>query len=354
MNSIDINNLSNKQFEMYLNLLKEIGNKFQKNSLISDSDFSEYQIDYMDPELTPEKFKTDRLNVLEEKKNFSLKEFVIFEKDNPVTWIAFKRISTSIFAFICDSIYEDFPESLIEEILNTIDIYITENGIEEIFFWTIDERRKEIFKKAGIKVSTESITSKLLKNDIDFEKLKNIVDDNSFIKDFELRLMHEFPEELYEEFSETMNEVFLESVVLSPQKPVLKTFTKDRLINMIKRDKEEGDPMYMYVVLDKNKVAAFCRVYLEKYYGKIFIQHCGGLTGVAKKYRGKGFAKYLKAKMYIKINEDYPDFEYALTDTKPWNKYMYRINEELGFKPFENSLTFKFTKEIIENYFENH
>ena len=164
--------------------------------------------------------------------------------------------------------------------------------------------------------------------------------------------MNEFPVELYDEFSEIMNEIYQESVALSPNKFVLKTFTKERLINMIKEDKEEGDPMYMYVISDNNKIAAFCRVYVKKDYGKYFVQHCGGLTGVGKNYRGKGFAKYLKAKMYLKINEDYPDFKYALTDTRPWNKYMYRINEEFGFKPFERSLTFKFTKEIIMNYFK--
>ena len=57
--------------------------------------------------------------------------------------------------------------------------------------------------------------------------------------------------------------------------------------------------------------------------------------------------------MYLKIQEDYPDFEQIFTDTYPWNKYMYRINEEFGFKPFQKGYTFRFTKEYLEKLNES-
>ncbi len=52
--------------------------------------------------------------------------------------------------------------------------------------------------------------------------------------------------------------------------------------------------------------------------------------------------------MYLKIREDYPNFRHALTDTYPWNKYMFKINEELGFKILCEGCIFKFTKENLD------
>jgi hypothetical protein len=348
MKWIEIKNLTDRQFAVYLKMLIEIRNKFQEGSLIADNDWSEYQIDYLKINLSAVEFKKDKLKKITERKKYSLKEFVIFESDEPVAWVALKRVSNERYEFICDSIYSEFPESLFKAITEILNEYLSEEGIDKIDFWTHDERKKETFKNAGMKITMETLLSKLNRRDIDFENLKKIIEKNTSAENYELKLLHEFPEELHTEFIAIMDDVNRESQLFNPQKREYKEFTKERLIKMINQDKEDGDPMYMYVLFDRDKIAAFCRVYIEKDSKNYFIQHCGGLTGVGKNYRGKGFAKYLKAKIYLKINEDYPDFEYALTDTYPWNKYMFRINEEFGFKPFEKGMTFGFTKEYLE------
>ena len=351
MKAVELKNLTDKEFEMYLELLKEIRNKYQNSSLIADTDWNEYQIDYSKINFSLQEFKIDKLSKIEEREKYSLKEFVFFENGIPAGWIALKRIFGKRYEFILDSLYEKFPKNLFDVIKETAAAYLNEAGVNSIFFWTHDERKKEIFKNEGFEISNESFKSKLFREDMDIQKLRNIVSENKFIKYYELKLLHEFPEELLDDFTEIMDDVHKESQFFNPVKIEHKEYTKDSLLRMINDDKELGDPMYMYVIFDKNKIAAFCRVYLEKNSKNFFIQHCGGLTGVGKNYRGKGFAKYLKAKMYLKINEDYPDFEYALTDTYPWNKYMYSINEEMGFRLTEKGLTFKFTKENIMNDF---
>ncbi|MDQ3022238.1 MAG: hypothetical protein M3R36_16945, partial [Bacteroidota bacterium] len=318
----------------------------QEGSMIADNDWSEYQIDYQKINFIPEEFKKDKLSKIEERKNYSLKEIVFFENEKPAGWIALKRISGERYEFICDSQYEKFPNELFRAITETVNIYLKEAGVNDISFWTHDERKMETFKYRGIEITHETFLSKLSRKDMDIQKLRDIIDENKFAKNYELKLLHEFPEELYNGFTEIMNDVIQESHLYNPKEREYKEFTKEELLKMINQDKEDGDPMYMYVLIDKNRIAAFCRVYIEKDSTNFFIQHCGGLTGVGKNYRGKGFAKYLKAKMYLKIIEDYPDFKYAQTDTYPWNKYMYRINEAMGFKVCEKGLTFRFTKEF--------
>lgn len=353
MEAIELKDLTDEQFSLYLNLLIEIRNKFQEGSLLADDDWSEYQVDYLKIN-NAEEFKAGRLKNIEERKNFSLKEFVFFENEKPVAWIAFKRVTTDRYEFIFESEFESLPKALTEALLITVRKYLSGAGIDQITFWTHDDRKKDSFKNAGMEIYLETINSKLYKKDIDFGLLEKIVNENKAAENYELRLLHEFPEELYDEFVEIMHEVNIESRLFDPRGSDYKGFTRETLMKMIEQDKEDGDPMYMYVLFDnennKDKIAAFCRVYIEKDSGNYFIQHCGGLTGVGKNYRGNGFAKYLKAKMYLKILEDYPDFEYAKTDTYPWNKYMYKINEEMGFKPSEIGISFGFTKEFLENH----
>ncbi len=73
---------------------------------------------------------------------------------------------------------------------------------------------------------------------------------------------------------------------------------------------------------------------------------------MARAHRGKGFAGYLKAKMYLKLLEENSDFTNIETDTMSWNTYMYRINEEFGFKPLKYGCEFKLTKDFVESYLE--
>jgi len=187
----------------------------------------------------------------------------------------------------------------------------------------------------------------------------------------------------------------------NPNKPVVEKRSKEELIRKLKWDKGPEDKMFVYMLMDNENIAAFCSLFirvenkhmvdqagglttvgrnyrgknlakylkakmylkmLEEYpdfefirtdtypWNKHMVDQAGGLTTVGRNYRGKNLAKYLKAKMYLKMLEEYPDFEFIRTDTYPWNRHMYRINEEMGFKPYEKYTEMKFKKSQIEQY----
>jgi len=172
------------------------------------------------------------------------------------------------------------------------------------------------------------------------------------VKNYDLVLYREIPEEIYDRYVDFINEVLIAKEFYNPVKKDIREFTNEDLLRSIRNDKEDGDPMYMFTLFDKEKIVGFCMVYIQKEDNDVFIQHCGRLTAVAEKYRGMNFGKYLKARMYLKISEDYPKFRHILTDTYPWNKYMFRINEEFGFKIFCEGCVFRFTKEHLEKISE--
>lgn len=56
------------------------------------------------------------------------------------------------------------------------------------------------------------------------------------------------------------------------------------------------------------------------------------MTGVTSEYRGKGLSKWLKAALFRKIGEDFPDNKYMTTDMRAVNFPIQKVNEQMGYK----------------------
>jgi len=138
----------------------------------------------------------------------------------------------------------------------------------------------------------------------------------------------------------------------NPEKRIISKRSKESLLTKLKYDKGPKDRMYMYMLFDGDNIAAFSSLYIREE-NKNIIDHGGGLTTVSRNYRGQNLARFLKAKLYLKMLDEFPHFDYIKTDTYPWNKYMYRINEEMGFKPFKEYSEFKISKATLENSINN-
>ncbi|MDQ3022473.1 MAG: hypothetical protein M3R36_18185 [Bacteroidota bacterium] len=350
MEAIAFIDLTDKQFFLYMNLITKIRTKYEENTFVLDYDWNEYR-DYFYTKISGLKeFKKKRLKILEDGIVRALNEFIIFDGEKPVAFVAFKKLNGDRHEFIFDSVYAETPKEVLRVIFKVINLLLKENELSKAYYLSNKKPERELFKKSGIEITQEIVNSRLLKKDIDFEKLKSFVDNNKYAKDYNLILYREIPEEIFDSYVVFMNDVLNAKEFSNPVKQKLRVYTKDNLLRSIKIDKEEGYLMYMYMLFDKENIAGVCKVYIEKEDESVFVQQCGGITGVADKYRGKGLAKYLKALMYLKMSEDYPDFRHVLTDTFPWNKHMFSINEEFGFRIFNEGCIFMFTKNDLENF----
>ncbi len=353
MERIELRNLTDDQFQKYLGLLKLIKNKYEKESFRLDYDWNEYR-DYYFKEYSDGKiFKSERLKIAEENKEKSLWEYIIFDHERPVAWMSCKRVSGDYHQFIFDYEGSDITDNLLAQIFEGLKFYLKETGAKSISYWANYKEKADAFRRAGFNSADNNVNSILQRKDIDFEKLRDITENTENIKNYDLKLFREIPEEIYDRYVDFMNEARPAMNLYRPHKKETEIYTKESLLKSIRRDAEDGAPIYMYVIFDRDTIAAFCKVYIERIDDSVFIQHCGGLTGVSAQYRGRGFAKFLKAKMYLKILEDYPDFRHILTDTFPWNKYMYRINEEFGFRILDEASSFDITSEFLEKIIMN-
>ena len=295
--------------------------------------------------------KGDIIEGLNESEDAFSDYYILFDKNEAIAFIdVFVRRGS--FYVIFDHRNKIIIEADLQIIFREINEIMKQRPQDEIYFITSYERLYEPLLKSGAEVYEETLNSRLLKKDIDFSGLEKIVSGNQEAENYELKLFREIPEELFDKLLPYMNEVTEDMNQFHPRNKHVK-YTMTDLITRAQDVKEDKDPFYMYVLIDKTDIAGFCSVFVGSENGKPYIDHIGSLTSVGRNYRGKGLAKFLKAKMYLKIFDGFPDLEFIATDTFPWNKYMYRINEDFGFKPFKKGYTFRITENLLNNYESN-
>lgn len=293
-------------------------------------------------------FRKKRLCDYELNKDRLQDEKVIFDGDTAIGWLAY-RLDRQGSSFSFNTIYSPIPEDFIKLILKTVYDFINENGEDASYFWTFDKQRIEAMKNISAPVFEEMMISRISRSEMDIKFYNEIVNKTN-IEGYKLIFLNNVPEELLDKYVQLRNEISEDMAELKPVKHLNKKWTRRDIIRLAETDKLEGSQMWMYMLLDeKDEIAAFCSLYVENDNPDI-IRQSGGLTAVARCHRGKGFAAFLKAKMYLKLLEENKDFKYVETDTMPWNTYMYRINERFGFKPHSYGSEFRLTKEYIKEY----
>jgi GNAT superfamily N-acetyltransferase len=293
-------------------------------------------------------FKKNRLSDLELNNDRAQNEYVIFNDDTAIGWLAY-RLDRRGSSFTFNTIYAPVPVDFMRLILKTVYDFINQKGEEASFYWSFDENCISALKNINAPVFEEMMITHISRNEMDAKFYNNIIDQTN-TDGYKLMFFNTVPEELLDKYVQLRNEISEDMAELKPVKHLNKRWTKNDIIRMAETDKLEEAQMWMYMLLDKNDdIAAFCSLYIDKDKPEV-IRQSGGLTAVARRHRGKGFAAYLKAKMYLKLLEENNDFKFVETDTMPWNTYMYRINERFGFKPHTYGSEFRIHKDFLENY----
>jgi len=87
---------------------------------------------------------------------------------------------------------------------------------------------------------------------------------------------------------------------------------------------------YSYLLFDdKEQMVAMSNVTIDMNNPRSIYQF---MTGVRQDHRGRQLGKWLKAVMYKKLVNDFPDLKEIRTDTSPKNKYMDGINKDMGYE----------------------
>lgn len=352
MKVINAKDMTDVQWISYIKLLRSIKEKFNEDNYCEYDGWEEYRNDHLKEESNWKEFRKLKLETIESEMNQFLNEYsLIMENDEVVAWVAMKIANDEV-DFLYDTIYDHIQPELIQTILKCVYDYIVERGKNFAYYATDKSRRSDPLKKINAEVYFEAAISKLSREDMNIKYWKDIVETNKFADNYDLEFHSDIPEnviteEMHDKYVDLINEYIIDKEFFNPSKHVPRKYTKENLIARIESEKNDTDLKYTYILFDKKEIAAFYTIYLMQN-GKTVVG--GGITYVTRNYRGKNLGKYLKAKMYLKVIEDFPEIEYILSNTFPWNKFMHKINEDMGFKPFGIELKFIFSKEFLENY----
>ncbi len=332
--AISISDLDDNGWQDYYALTLEIAAKFSPENISGEGSW--------------QNFKARVLKSHEMYKDRAHNEFLLRCEEKPAAWLAIRRDSNGCF-FVFNTLYEEVPENIMKAVLSEVYDYTCRENIENTCYWSFNARCNSALRKTGAEVVEELIITRLEREKMDSGFYREIVD-NTDTSGYSLSLFISFPAHVVDDFTLLMNDIFKGIDSLNPYGTVIGERTGDFWLRKYGNEKESGSEMKMFMLFDsENNIAAYCSLFVDPD-RPLKVRHGGGFTVVNPLHRGKGFARLLKAKMYLMLLEENKDFKYITTDTMPWNKYMYRINEEFGFIPFEHGAEFTIPREFLKNY----
>lgn len=126
-------------------------------------------------------------------------------------------------------------------------------------------------------------------------------------------------------------------------------FTPDMIRQFEQNMLATGTQMWTLYALDRanQKLVGWTQVYWNPNRPMLLNQ---GFTAVEEAYRNKGLGRWLKAEMMKKILAERPQVEFIRTRNANSNAPMLKINDEMGFKPYNSITAWQVNVEQVENH----
>lgn len=277
------------------------------------------------------------------------REYCLFDSGNAIGWLDHSTWGGKEFYCGLDTFFDEIPVNVLRVFLTKIKELMKTEGFNESIYQTFREGSINTFKSIDTPVYEEILISRLERKNMNEEYYKNITE-NSKLSSWNLKYFSEIPDSIIDNFIDSANMCLHDLITLNPYNVNNFSFTVKQWKETTEAMKKNGTTYGFNVLFDRDdKIAGMCWILFDKSVPQT-LRHIGGLTAVVPEFRGLGIGKYLKATLYLKLLEENNVFKDIITDTMPWNTYMCRINEELGFKPFRKGCRFKFTNEFLNNH----
>lgn len=120
----------------------------------------------------------------------------------------------------------------------------------------------------------------------------------------------------------------------------------------VKEEQERGRKYnfcsyHCFLFNEDNRLIAQTNVLINKNDTKAGEQY---MTGVSRDYRRQGLAKWLKAAMFKKLRNDFPEMKEIHTETHPKNTPSLGMSQQMGFREIGTEKDFLIAREEIERF----
>ncbi|MCB9233095.1 MAG: GNAT family N-acetyltransferase [Bacteroidia bacterium] len=280
--------------------------------------------------ITEEEFRQRKTSLL---KNLNFSIFLLEENGRLAGWMGYlSQIDSSNHSFgilFLSLLAAENPDQENRRIIARVIAGEMEKMKHDQFLFSSSESKMvELVREfGGVKINQKNIYCLNVAN-LNPEQMKTWAD-NPAAEHLGLKFeLYEYlPEYLYPEFSQLLTD--LTGDIPRENRTINPLQTPEEYQKSAIQNRESGHFMMHFLLFDQeNNLVGMTNVTVPNRPKAVMLQW---MTGLKEEYRGKGLARWLKAKMLASLLEKFPDSEIILTDCYAANAPMIKINLEMGF-----------------------
>ncbi len=259
---------------------------------------------------------------------------VVFEGEKAVGWVILtvKNLNTpeQITYMAQDSLYEKIPVEFANALVPSLEKFMIKYNCKNLSLMSNCQRTSDFGLLLGGTIISRLDRFRLDRKGANHRLINNWLEEIPK-NNPELNLLHckEIPGKYYERFA-ILFTTFLNDMPKENPNPRPFCITEEDLRHQEKWRRENKHSMYISMLLDKSdNIIGFSKAPVNCESTEYIYQ---SMTGVISAYRGRGLSKWLKAALFKKLGEEYPENKYLTTDMRAVNKPIQRVNEQMGYK----------------------
>jgi len=290
------------------------------------------------------------LSFIAKEKNYQ--RILIRNGERLVGWAEMKLFNANtpdkLLSIRFDADYEVVPPELSKVLAEFFFEGIMKYEVSQLFYITQDKRAiKTAFSWGGEKMHRND-EYVLYRDRADIALMKSWMDSiPSKNPDLVMRFFPETPEVYYEQFARVLSQC-LNDMPEERDSRVKFNVNVEELKQQVIWRRQNNIPSYKYIIFNQwEEIVGLTLAELRVKYPKEASQ---AMTGVVEQYRGRGLAKWLKAAMYFKLGEDFPENKKIITMMRAVNEPIQHINMQMGYVLEREGMELEISKEKLARF----
>jgi hypothetical protein len=259
--------------------------------------------------------------------------FTVFDNDKITGWASLRILNKGtpqqVAYFMCDAAYNVIPKGVARVVADELVRLMPQYDCKSAAFMALAERIARVGDIWGVEKLGQINRFRLYRdkaNDGVIEQWLNEIPAAN--PDLRIEFYEAVPEEYVDEYAETFT-LFLNEMPAERHRSEPYHLSPDMVRRQTEFRKTVNEFQCTYLLLDRdNRIVGHSNVAIS---GRDSTDAYQAMTGVVSQYRGRGLSKWLKAAIYKKIGERFPDNKMMTSDMRAVNKPIQAVNARMGF-----------------------
>lgn len=276
----------------------------------------------------------------------------IMHHDKPVGWLDFFGTNQGTpeerFHVSLNACFDEFPEELIYRMAGWCREFLRRYDSDKAFGTSNDRRVDAVFQAWQARRLSRFDEYVLYRDKADTAIMRKWIDEISGANgDLRLEFYEELPDHLIAGFAAILTET-LGDMPEERESDMVFHVTPEQIKKFQKWRRENETPAFCYSLHDPGgKIVAFTVAEVRRSNPELIYQH---MTGVTEDYRGRGLSKWLKAVMFFKMGELFPENKRIMTFMRAINEPIQRVNAAIGYKIERGGYEYQLTAAMLDNF----